>query len=486
MTLLDRVLGRHERGFNPANASGAAIFATTYGNPGKERLLPTFQSYSEGGYHGNGIVFSVILARLMLFSEAEFKFQRWDDRSLFGSPDLMLLEEPWPGATTGELLARMEQDVSLAGNAFVRNVDGMMLERLRPDRVTIVSELRDDALGRPYRQVVGYYYEPLDLERGGAQFFDVSEVAHWSPIPDPLAEYRGMSWLTPVVREIDADSGLTQYKQVYIEQAATPNMVIRYDERLKPEHVAEVQERLLARHGGVNNAFKTLVLDRGADLTVVGNSLEQMAFTTVQAAGENRIAAAGGVPGIVVGLKEGLDAATYSNYEQAMRRFADLTMRPLWRSACASLAKLVPVPNGSRLWYDPSQITALRQGEKERAETFNVHAESAALLLRVGYAHESIASAVGASDLSLLRHTGKLPVTLYQDGVEPTSSAPEPERADPVVVNVDAAHRYDGPQPIFNVISPEPKPFVVEKEVTRNADGFIETVVERHVPVGED
>jgi hypothetical protein len=30
-------------------------------------------------------------------------------------------------------------------------------------------------------------------------------VAHWSPIPDPLANFRGMSWLTPVLREIDAD-----------------------------------------------------------------------------------------------------------------------------------------------------------------------------------------------------------------------------------------------------------------------------------------
>ena len=74
------------------------------------------------------------------------------------------------------------------------------------------------------------------------------------------------------------------------------------------------------------------------------------------------------MPGIVVGSKEGLAAATYSNFNQAMRRFADLTMRPLWRSACAALEKLLEVPGGSRLWYDRADIAALREGEKERAE----------------------------------------------------------------------------------------------------------------------
>ena len=97
-----------------------------------------------------------------------------------------------------------------------------------------------------------------------------------------------------------------------------------------------------------------------------------MTFTAVQAAGENRIASAAGVPGIVVGLKEAQDAATYTNYGPAMRRFADLTMRPNWRSACASLAKLVNVPAGSRLWYDITDIAALREGERERAETAQI------------------------------------------------------------------------------------------------------------------
>jgi phage portal protein BeeE len=55
-----------------------------------------------------------------------------------------------------------------------------------------------------------------------------------------------------------------------------------------------------------------------------------------QGAGETRIAAAAGVPPVIVGLSEGLQAATYSNYSQARRRFADGTMRPLWRNAAVA------------------------------------------------------------------------------------------------------------------------------------------------------
>ena len=35
------------------------------------------------------------------------------------------------------------------------------------------------------------------------------EYVHFAPIPDPLATYRGMSWLTPILREIENDKSMT-------------------------------------------------------------------------------------------------------------------------------------------------------------------------------------------------------------------------------------------------------------------------------------
>lgn len=419
--LLDSLLG--SRADRAIDTGGSSMLMTTFGTPDNEKILPSFYN-AQDAYAGSGVVFGIILARLMLFSEAEFKFRDLATKRLYGSSALSLLEEPWPNGTTGELLARMEQDVSLAGNAFIRNA-GTRLERLRPDWVTIVSKIDEDDLGREIRSVQGYFYSPTGMEDRDPEFFDVEEVAHWSPIPDPLANFRGMSWLTPVLREIDADVQMTDYKRAYLANAATPNLLIKYSTKIGPDKLARLSEQIQARHGGVGNAFRTMVLDEGADHAVLGNTFEQMSFAGVQAAGENRIAVAAGVPGIVAGLKEGLSAATYSNYEQAMRRFVDMTMRPNWRSACGALAKLVEVPDGSRLWFDTSDIAALRQGEKERADTFLTKSQTANALILSGYDPLTVALAIESGDLSLLKHTGRVPTTMYQDGVDPSATQPK-------------------------------------------------------------
>ena len=408
MRLLDKFTSRALP--EPQSWPGGVVLSQSFTAGDSETLLPTFQAYAGEGYQGNGIVFSVILARLALFSEAQFKWRDLTSKKLFGTPALSLLENPWPGGTTGELLARMEQDVSLAGNAFIRST-GDRLVRLRPDWVDIIRA-EDEAIP----EVVGYLYWP-DGRIGDdpAEFYPVETVAHWSPIPDPLAMFRGMSWLAPVVREINSDQSMTDYKRQFFVNNATPNALIKYEQKLGPGAVEQITARWSQRYGG-SDGWKTAVLDQGADFQVIGSSMEQIRFTDVQAAGENRIAAAGGVPAIIVGLKEGMDSATYSNYGQAMRRFADVTMRPNWRSACAALAKLVTAPDGCRLWYDTTDISALREGEKERADTMQVLAGAASTLLMAGYTADSITAALTAGDLTLLQHTGLLSVQLQAPG----------------------------------------------------------------------
>lgn len=406
----------------------SAAMWTSYVDLGNtEKLRTSFQSYAEDGYASNSIIFSVILARAMLFSEAVFKFRSTVDKKIFGTEALSILERPWPGATTGELLFRMEQDASIAGNAFVRVTDDGWLERLRPDLVDIVHAERADGSD----QVVGYGFW-RDGRVGDYEFYPVDEVAHWSPIPDPMSQFRGMSWMVPVAREINADQQMTAYKQAFFDNAATPNMLIRFPSTLNAAQAEMVAERVAARHGGAANAWKTLVIDQGADVTMIGNDFKSMTFTDVQAAGENRIAAAAGVPGIVVGLREGLQAATYSNYSQAMRRFADLTMRPLWRSVAAALEKLVAVPPAAHLWYDTTDIAALREGETERAQTAQVNAAAMQTLIAAGYTPDSVTRAVVSGDFALLQHTGLVSVQLQQPGsqsepADPTADDEEPQ-----------------------------------------------------------
>ena len=227
MRLIDRFSTRALP--EPGDAPWGMVLGQTYLAGDAEQLLPTFISYATEGYAANGVVFSVILARLTLFSEAEFKFRDLTTKRLFGTPDLKILENPWPGGTTGELLARMEQDVSLAGNAFIwRPSDEARLYRLRPDWVDIIRTRKVGWAGSDSTEVAGYLHYPEGRTVGTTEFLTPDQVAHWSPIPDPLAEFRGMSWLSPVIREINADASMTAYQREFFNNGATPNSLIKY------------------------------------------------------------------------------------------------------------------------------------------------------------------------------------------------------------------------------------------------------------------
>jgi phage portal protein BeeE len=379
-----------------------------------------YTSLTRGAYKSSGVVFACMDVRSKLFSEARFQFRQVRNGrpgELFGTQALDRLEYPWTGGTTGDLLMRMIQYADLSGNAFVvRQPSGVAL--LRPDWVDILtgaSEEDADAWS-PSAEVVGYIYHPggRNSQQPKSTFLP-DQVAHFAPIPDPEARFRGMSWLTPIVREIMADKAATLHKEKFFENAATPNMVVKFDldsvEKMRP-----FIELFREGHEGSFNAYKTLFLNAGTDVTEIGHSFQQMEFKVTQGAGETRIAAAAGTPPVIVGLSEGLQSATYSNYGLAMRRFADLTMRPLWRNAAASLAAIIDVPGGAELWYDDRDVPALADDGQAKAEILSANVGTIHTLVAAGYEPDSAVEAVTSGDLSKLQHSGLYSVQLQPAG----------------------------------------------------------------------
>ena len=397
---------------------------TTYGTgPTKqntERTESSFAHWVQAAYKANGVVFACQVARLRLFSEARFQFRSLRGGrtgELFGTPALRVLERPWPNGSTGELLARMIQDVDLAGNAYIRRTGPLAeprLERLRPDWVYIV--LADDNPDLITPEVVGYIYEP-DGPGSGRDPIALArdEVAHWSPIPDPIATYRGMSWLTPVLRNVGADTAATAHKTKFFDNAATPNMVVKFDAKVAVEALERFKAIFEGEYAGAVNAGKTLFLGGGADATVVGSNFKEMDFRSLKVQDQLDIASAASVPPIVVGLSGGLEAATYSNYGQAMRAFGN-NVSPLWRTASVALETIVPAPAGSELWFDVRDVPALQQDEKDAADIQGIRATTITQLIREGYTPESVVRAVEADDFTLLVHTGLVSVQLWAPG----------------------------------------------------------------------
>lgn len=414
----------------------------------REKIANSFESYVENAYKRNGIVFATILVRLLIFSEARFLWRRIQDgrpSDLYGGGDLGLLRRPWRGGTTGELLARMEQDTSLAGNFYATTVGAgpnRRIRRMRPDWVTIVTGVRRDELAHPDEepgpydlraQTIGYVYEPPARFATPAQLLAPDQVVHWSPIPDPDAQWRGMSWLTPVIDEIRADTAATRHKLNFFRNGAVPGLVITYDASVARADFDKFVEAFQAQHAGLGNEYKTLHLGGGADPKIVGANLEQLDFKSTQGAGETRIAAAGGVHPVIAGFSEGMQGSSLNagNFQAARRRVADGTIRPLWRSASAALQTICTPPDDeSELWYDDRDVPFLREDAKEAAQIRKEDALTIESLVRAGFKPDSAREAVLTGDFRRLEHTGLFSVQLQPPGtpLTPTPTPDDPAR----------------------------------------------------------
>jgi len=401
----------------------------------REEIAANFTGLVQGAYKSNGIVYACVQARLMLLSQARFQWQQMRGGvpgDLFGTNDLSILEHPEPGKVTADLIARASVDVDLAGNHFLarRVTDGQLrLKRLRPDWVTIVLGSPNPAVEIDSRdidaEVIGYAYQPGGRGSGIPPEFLLRElVAHIAPIPDPIAHYRGMSWLTPLIREIQSDSAATSHKELFFANAATPNMVVVRKDAPSKELFDAWVSMIEQGHTGLANAYRTLYLTAGAEASVVGANLQQLEFSATQGAGETRIAAASGIHPVILGLSEGLSGSSLNqgNFMAARRLTADKALRPFWGNFASSLEVVVPPPSGARLWYDERSIPFLREDSKDLAEIQNQEAQTMRQLYDAGWLPPSIVKAVQSQDWSLLEHSGLPSVQNQPAATEPATN----------------------------------------------------------------
>jgi hypothetical protein len=445
MRLSERLVGSRKSFSQPPFwASSTPLWGAPL--PDREQIGNDFEGYVQRAYKENGVVFSCMLARQMLFSEARFAWRELKDGRpglLFGDDELKLLEEPWPGGTTGEYLSRKIQDADLAGNFYATTVDdhgrygrasrggpGRRITRMRPDWVTIVLGSKSGHLNALDTKVIAYQYAPPPTGAGGKPepvLLLPSEVEHFSPIPDPAARFRGMSWLTPVLREIEADKAATKHKLKFFSQGATISTVVTLDKDVTPDEYDQFVANFKRETEGVDMAYKTLFLGGGADVTLNGADMKQLDFKATQGAGETRIASAAGMHPAIVGLSEGLQGSSLNegNFNAAIRLTADKTMRPLWRTSAASAQTLLKRPDRASLWYDDRDVAFLRDDSTDVAEIQAKQAVTARQLTDAGYTPESVVEYLETGNLRALEHSGLFSVQLQAPGsITPNPALP--------------------------------------------------------------
>jgi phage portal protein BeeE len=448
----------------------------TPGTPEREQIANDFEGYITQVFKADGIVAACLFARMFAFSEVRFQWRQFNNGrpgNLFGDSGLELLEKPWRNGTTGELLARMEQDASLAGNFYATVVDdngrygrdargpGRRVVRMRPDWVTIVSGSRNNSPHALDARVIFYLYRPPLADGWGGDDDAVmllpEQVCHWSPIPDPSARWRGMSWLTPVLREIGADQAATEHKASFFRNNATLQTVVSLDTN-DPDEFEQFVSKFNRTYRGARNAYKTLFVAGGADVNVVGANLRELDFKATQGAGETRIASAAGVPPVWAGFSEGLQGSSLNagNFGQARRRFADGTIRPNWRTASAALDGPIAGPPrpGATLWYDDRDVAFLREDVHDQAEIRRLQAETIGLLVREGFTNDSVITAVQTGDWATLQHSGLYSVQLQAIQAEPTGEEKARKLAElvqKVYLGVDVVLTQDEARELVNM-----------------------------------
>lgn len=388
--------------------------------------------------------FAAQLIRASVLSGARFRFQSkpWSQggQKVFGTTALEPLETPWPGATTGELISRMEWHVGLTGNSYVARQAAQggqpaRLRVLRPDWVGVIwgSDSQPDSQYPGFAldgELLGFVYWLGGVGAGKAQILLPDEVAWWSPLPDPMSPGLGMSWLTPAIRDMQLDRAMTDHKILYLQNGATPNLVVKGLPATDPTAFLALVDQLEERHAGAANAFRTLYLSAGADATVVGSDLAKLDTKAVQGASETRISFLSRVPATVLGIAEGLSGSSLNagNFGQARRLFGDTWVFPTLQDLSAACAPLVDVPRNANLWFDTSGIPLLREDAKDAAEVEQTKASTINQLITAGFKPDSVVAAVQAQDMSLLVHSGLVSVQLVPPGKakEPGVAVPPP------------------------------------------------------------
>lgn len=149
---------------------------------------------------------------------------------------------------------------------------------------------------------------------------------------DPGTYLGYVSPLATAYKQYAIDEEREKLTQEVMRNRQVPGLIVEQggDRALTADQVKVLRDTLSASIGGDNSSRgKSIMLPFGVKVAA-GLDVKDIDFSALSALTESRICMAFQVPPILIGAKIGLDASTYSNYEQARKSFYRETIRPLW------------------------------------------------------------------------------------------------------------------------------------------------------------
>ncbi len=292
----------------------------------------------EGAYNTAAIIQACVKMKATVASEVWMQVGVWDDSSW----------EPGSGAESDAFYDLMRRpNGQMDYREFVWNV----VTHLELTGISYVAKFRDRG-----KQITGIWPFPSSsvsemkdpkgnlnhyrINQGGGNALLVApDDMFVVRYPDPTDPSSGSSPLSSAVRDLQIDNARTNLLIEILTNTHFASTVFQRGKGLWSEtEKAAIRASFKDKIGPGRRGDALFLSGEGADVKFP-TAPTDIDWPGTSSLAETRICAAFGVPPILVSLRAGLERSTYSNFEQALRAFYRLTMKPLWNLLASALER---------------------------------------------------------------------------------------------------------------------------------------------------
>jgi HK97 family phage portal protein len=309
---------------------------------------------------------SICLKGLALgLSEAKLSIYDKDNNPLdLKYPLAQLIAKPNSKQTTAQFSRQIVVAMALTGDCYVRKIRDKNGSGLCVGMRALSGDVVDPQIVK--KTIVGYRVF------GESGVFPVEDFIHipWALLK--LDSIFGYSPVDQVIDEITADKKVAEYLRYVLKNGARIPGVITQNQHAggtTPATLKQFGDDFNAEFSGQGQG-RTAVLPKGMEYQKVSLTPNELAIGVLNEVPETRIAAAFGVPPEIVPLTVGIKNSTYSNKREAMKSFVNFTLSPLWKDIAEALNQGLKdeFQFGGTIYFDTSDVKALKEDEKERRD----------------------------------------------------------------------------------------------------------------------
>lgn len=200
---------------------------------------------------------------------------------------------------------------------------------LEPNKVKVLF----DYIGGGGVKITGYRYTTIVDGKERVETYKPEQVVPFKN-PNPLNPVRGMGLIAMALAAIDTDLYAEDFNKRFFLNNATPDTVLRTDQKINPDNMRRLEADLKRRFGGTRNAHKTMILEGGLDIKALNSTQRDMEFIEQSKWVRDKMMSIFGNTKVSLGITEDVNRA---NAEASLYGWLKEVIKPKMQSFVDSL-----------------------------------------------------------------------------------------------------------------------------------------------------